>query len=235
MKRALLAVIALTAILQSSPSNAQNMCFDGMAALAGGCNTTWGCYGGVDLRARMGVGDYLDLNADFEGLTSNVFAAGLSARPKIKFDKGTMYIDAGMLYKLSGGDGIFDFVSAGSLGWQMKHIEVQLGLYSRTLGSLTRDKHSLEDRIGEPFNILYRGQLNLKGDDSDWDLWAGASDFTPYEYERHWSPIFFLGGRKDLNENLTLFGQAEIKPTGMFHLNANFYGVVCRVGAYYSF
>ena len=235
MKNPLPAIMALTAVLLSFQSEARNYGFGGIAALTGGYNTTWGIYGGVDMRANMDIGEYLDLNADFEGLTSGVFSTGFSARPKIIFDHGTLYLEAGMLYRHSGGDGIFDFVSQGSLGWQMKHIDVQLGLYSRTLGSLSRDNHSLEDRVGEPFNLLYRGQLNLKGPDSNWDLWAGASDFTAYEFERHWSPIFYLGGRRDINENLKLFGQAEVKPTGMFHLNASFYGIICRLGACYSF
>lgn len=235
MKRISLVILALMVILPSSLLEARDFGFGGMAALAGGYNPTWGSYGGVDLRAQMAVDRHLDVYAGFEGLTAGSISTGISVRPKIQFAVGTLYFDAGVLYKHLGGDGIFDFVSRGSLGWQMKHFDVQLGMFNRTMGSIERDIHTDEEMIGEPFNVLYRLQYNLKGNDNPWDLWCGMSDFTAFEFERHWSPIFYLGGRRTLGDDLQLFGQTEIKPTGMFHLNACFYGIVFRVGAFYSF
>lgn len=233
MKKSLLVLIALTAVLLPFPSSARTAGLEGTAALAGGYNPVWGGYGGVDLRARASLNDYLSVAGDFEGLYSGIFAGGLSARPSACFGQGRLYLDTGVLYKRS--DGIFDFVSHGSIGWESKHFDVSLGLFSRTVGSLSRDIHSTEEMIGEPFNVAYKVRYSLKGEDSGWDIWGGITDHTAYEFERHWSPIFYLGGRYALKDDLQLFCQTEVKPTGMFHLNACFYGVVCRMGVSFSF
>ena len=222
-------------LLPSFAAGARQYGFRGTAALAGGYNNAWGAYAGADLGVKLSAGDFLEAGADFEGLSSGTFSFGLSARPKLTFDAGTLYLDTGVLYRLTGGGSVFDFVTQGSLGWKMKHLDLQLGLYSRTFGSLSRDNHSLEERVGEPFNVLYRIQFNLKGPDALWDLWGGITDFSAYEFERHWAPYAYLGGRRSFGKGLDLFLQAEIKPAGMFHLNASFYGITTRLGAAYKF
>ncbi|MBP5290007.1 MAG: hypothetical protein J6Y76_01145, partial [Paludibacteraceae bacterium] len=72
-----------------------------------------------------------------------------------------------------------------------------------------------------------------------------ASDYTELEYERHWQPIFMVGGYYDLPfynvfsrsdnlrgniRNIRLLTEVYFKPTGMFHLNATFYGVKAKLG-----
>lgn len=232
--KTIIRVLLVTGLLLPATVFAGDYSFSATGALAGGYNHVWGVYAGADLHGAMAVGDHLDVKADFEALTSGTVSLGATARPKLQFGAGSLYLDTGVLFRFVG-DGLFDFVTEGSLGWKMKHIEVRAGLYSRTIGNLNTDIHSVEECVCEPFNLMYLGQYNIKGDDSDWDIWGGCANFTSFEYERCWSPIFYLGGRKDLNDSLTLFGQTEIKPTGMFHLNACFYGIICRLGAVYSF
>lgn len=205
------------------------------AALAGGYNTAWGAYAGADVVARATAGEHLEASAVFEGLTSGTLACGVSARPKLNFAAGTLYLDAGVLYRASNPNCIFDFVMFESIGWQMKHLDARVGLFTRTMGSMARDIHTTEEMVTEPFNLLYRIEGKLKGDDSRWDIWGGLTDFSLFEYERHWEPFFFVGGRYAIADGMQIFLQADLKPAGMFHLNASFYGILCRAGVTYSF
>lgn len=228
-------LILLLALLPATVLFARDYGFSSAAALAGGYNTAWGSYGGADVKVSACAGGHLEASAVFEGLTSGIYAMGLNARPKLQLEAGTLYLDGGVLYRTSTPNRIFDFVSHGSIGWQMKHLDARVGLFTRTMGSRDRDIHTTEEMVTEPFNLLYRLQYKLKGDASRWDLWGGVTDCSDFEYERHWEPYFFLGGRYALDNGMQLFLQTDIKPAGMFHLNASFYGVLCRAGVFYSF
>lgn len=209
--------------------------YDASAALAGGYNPAWGGYAGIDLAARMGVGSHLDIRADVEGLTANVWSFGITARPKVALGPGELFLDATIFCRLPARNRMFDFVTSESLGWKMKNLDCQFGLFSRTTGSLDRKMHTPDEFENEPFNFLYRVQFNVFGDQAKWDIFGGFTDFTPYEYERMWSPIFFIGGRYGINDRLGIRAEADIKPTGMFHLTALSYGIVGRVAVTYSF
>lgn len=202
---------------------------DGLAA---GYNPIWGAYIGNDFSAQASFGSQLDLGGQLEILSPGIVSGGFSAKPKIQLKRSILYLDGSILYK-SFPSGMYDYVSAGSLGWQFTHWDVQLGMYSRVIGDRNIDIHSEDERICEPFNALYRIQYNLKGDDSSWDAYAGLSNFTAFEYERQYSPIFYLGGSWSLSR-IGLFGEIDIKPSGMFHLTAAAYGIVGRLGITYS-
>lgn len=201
--------------------------------MAAGYNPAWGFYAGADAAISASFNNNLDLSIQAEPLSNGVSTMGFSARPRINLIKGYLYLDGSILYK-SFPSGMYDYVSAGSLGWRFTHWDVQLGMFSRVIGDRNIDIHSEDERICEPFNALYRIQYNLKGDDSSWDAYAGLSNFTAFEYERQYSPLFFLGGSAGLTKHLGLYGEIDIKPSGMFHLTAAAYGIVGRLGITYS-
>lgn len=201
--------------------------------MAAGYNPIWGAYIGNDFSAQASFGSQLDLGGQLEILSPGIVSGGFSARPKIRLKRSFLYLDGSILYK-SFPSGMYDYVSAGSLGWRFTHWDVQLGMYSRVIGDRNIDLHSEDEKICEPFNVLYRIQYNLKGDDSSWDAYAGLSNFTAFEYERHYSPIFYLGGSAGLTKHLGLYGELDIKPSGMFHLTAAAYGIVGRLGITYA-
>lgn len=210
-----------------------------------GYNTTWEHFGGGEIRANLPFNDYFELDVAAEGLSSRVYTGSVTMRPTFPLPKGELFIDGTMLYKAVLRNDITNFVMAASLGYRMDYVSVQLGMFCQVFGDVTPNYHSLDSYSVDPFNVLYRLQVNTRPQKSPWNIYFGASDYTELEYERHWQPIFFLGAHYDLPfynvfsksdnlrgniRNLRLLAEVYCKPTGMFHLNASFYGIKAKVG-----
>ena len=210
-----------------------------------GYNTTWGHFGGGEVRAELPLNDYFELNLAGEALSSRVYTFSATARPKFPLPVGEMFLDGTLFYSAVQRNRIADYVMAASIGYRMDYVSVQLGAFTQIFGDLDYDYHSLSSYNVDPFNVLYRVQVNVRPEKSVWNLHLGAADYTELEYERHWQPIFFLGGYYDLPfynvfsrsdnlrgniRNIRLLAELYCKPTGMFHLNATFYGVKAKIG-----
>lgn len=210
-----------------------------------GYNTTWEHFGGAEVRANLPINDYFELDVAAEALSSRVFTGSVTARPTFPLPVGELFLDGTMLYKNIHRNRVADFVMAASLGYRMDYVSVQLGTFCQIFGDLDYDYHMLGTYSVDPFNVLYRVQVNTRPYKSPWNIYFGASDYTELEYERHWQPIFFLGAHYDLpfynvfsksdnlrgnTRNIRLLAEVYCKPTGMFHLDASFYGIKAKVG-----
>lgn len=212
-----------------------------------GYNTTWQHYGGAELKAFMPVNENVELEAAAAALSSNVYCASFTARPKMALPKGEMFIDASFAYNAVQRNRIHDFVGAGSIGYRMDYVSVQVGCFYRAMTSYDREWHSEEEYMCEPFNLLYRISANVRPLCSRWNLYLGMSDYNELQYERMWQPLFFLGGYYDFKpkngfeyeynaaSHFRLLAELTVKPTGMFHLDASFYGAHAKVGFAYKF
>lgn len=210
-----------------------------------GYNTTWSHFYGGELRANLPFNDYFELDVAGEGLTSKVYTFSVTGRPTFALPVGELFIDGTMFFSLIDRNRIADYVMAASLGYRMDYVSVQLGTFCQIFGDMDYNYHSLSSYSVDPFNVLYRLQVNVRPQTSPWNLYFGASDYTELEYERHWQPIFFLGGFYDLPfynvfsksdnlhgniRNIRLLAEVYCKPTGMFHLDASFYGIKAKLG-----
>ena len=210
-----------------------------------GYNTTWGHFGGGEVRANLPFNDYFELDVAGEGLSSRVYTLSATARPKFPLPVGEMFLDGTLFYSAVQRNRIANYVMAASVGYRMDYVSIQLGIFGQVFRDIDLSYHSLDGHAVEPFNLLYRLQINTRPEQSPWNIYLGASDYTELEYERHWQPIFFLGGYYDLPyynvfsksdnlrgniRNIRLLAEVYCKPTGMFHLNATFYGVKAKVG-----
>ena len=65
--------------------------------------------------------------------------------------------------------------------------------------------------------------------------WEPDVNMTDYQIERVWQPMFMANGRYNINEHWQVNLSALCKPTGMFHLNAKYYGAEVRAGFAYQF
>ena len=210
-----------------------------------GYNTTWGHFGGGEVRANLPLNDYFELDVAGEGLSSRVYTLSATARPKFPLPVGEMFLDGTLFYQAVQRNRIANYVMAASLGYRMDYVSVQLGIFGQVFRDIDMEYHSLDGHVVEPFNLLYRVQVNTRPEKCPWNIYLGAADYTELEYERHWQPIFFLGGYYDLpyynvfsrSDNLRgniryirLLAEVYCKPTGMFHLNATFYGVKAKLG-----
>jgi hypothetical protein len=199
-----------------------------------GFSNTYRWYSGVDLKGNMHV-DNTDVALNFEALTANVYSIGMTVRPNfevcengIVFAEGTLHSRFFGIYKT------YEFVYAGSVGYRMRHFEVQLGLFSRTIDAFGRNWHSVENYVTEPFNLLYRAKVSVMGFDNPWDVYFIGGNFNDYEYERMWEPIFSVGGRWDFRDRWSAVAEWTLEPAGMFHGTVKFYDAIFRIGVTYK-
>ena len=92
-----------------------------------------------------------------------------------------------------------------------------------------------ETFVVEPFNLLYRVEVFCRPQNNPWNLSFMISNVDDYQMERSYQPLFSAGAWYDFNEHWRLNLWAQCKPTGMFHLDATFYGATFRTGFSYRF
>ena len=212
-----------------------------------GYNKTWLHYGGAQIKAFLPVNEHVEITLIAEGLSSNVYSAGLNVRPKMALPIGELFFDATVHYSAIQRNRIHDAITATSIGYRMDYVSAQVGCFYRTMASYDRAWHSEEEYLCEPFNFLYRIAANVRPLCSRWNIYMGFANFNETQFERPWQPLFFLGGYYDFApssnfeytyraaSHFRLLFEATCKPTGMFHLNANFYGATAKFGFAYKF
>ena len=212
-----------------------------------GYNTTWGHFGGGELKAFMPVNQNVEVEAAAEALSSDVYTVSATVRPKFPLPVGEMYVDASILYSNINRNRTHDFVGALSLGYKMDYVNVQVGCFTQTFAGYGRTWNSEDDYVTDPFNILYRISVNVRPLCERWNIYFGMTDFTELQYERMWQPLFFLGAYYDFPpasnfeyeynaaSHFRLLAEVICKPTGMFHLDASFYGAKVKLGFAYKF
>ncbi|MBQ9339529.1 MAG: hypothetical protein IJS13_04260 [Paludibacteraceae bacterium] len=212
-----------------------------------GYNTTWQHFGGGELKAYMPLNANVELEAAFEGLSSNVYTASATLRPKFAVPVGEMFVDASVLYKAVQRNRMHNAAGALSLGYRMDYVSLQVGCFTQMWADYGRMWNSEEEYVIDALNVLYRLSVNVRPLCERWNIYFGVSDYTELEYERMWQPIFFLGAYYDFPpssnfeyeynaaSHFRLLAEVLCKPTGMFHLNASFYGAKVKVGFAYKF
>ena len=194
-----------------------------------GYNSSWRNYGGLDVRGFFPLTGHFEMTANAEILTSGVFSASITASPKFRLPVGEIFIDGTVncrnLFKYN----VAELVIAASAGYRMDYASVQLGLFYR--GIFDTGKSSGGSYVGEtPLDMVYRAAFCVRPQRSRWNAGGGVTNYDEYEYERMWQPMFFIDGHYDLNEKLTLLACIRIKPAGIFHQMASFYGIGTKIG-----
>lgn len=198
-------------------------------------NKTWGHYANIDAQALLPINRHFEMNVNLQASFKNVYTVGVILRPKFTLPVGEMFFDTEVLYKAVVRARQMDLVTALSLGWRFDYLSVQIGSYCRVMESYDREEHSEEEYNIEPFNLLYRLEVFARPQACNWNLNFVFTDYDDFQFERMWQPLFEIGGRYDIDNNWRVHLQAQIKPTGMFHLNAAFYGATVRAGFTYRF
>lgn len=228
-KRVKLLTLVLAWLLGALPMAAGN---SGELALLGigGQSRTWAGYGGGALQVNLPVWEHLDIQSGFQSLSPGVITGLLQVKPVFPIKNGDLFADVcgyyGGFYKY----GINEWLTAGSFGWRNEHLSAQIGLSVRWI----MDRESA-GKIVEPADLLYRIAYRLKTGDAPWNLTGGVANYSRYQVGRATEPVFFLEGRYSLRERLSLIGELDIKPTGMFHLAASWHGFSAGVGLSYRF
>ena len=117
----------------------------------------------------------------------------------------------------------------------MDYVSVRIGMFGRVMNDWNTDYHSAAAYVCEPFNMLYEIKVGCRPSDCPWNIWAALSNIDDFQMERAWQPIFRLGARYDIDTHWRTILEGEIKPTGIFHLNATLYSAYLRAGFAYRF
>lgn len=215
-----------------------------------GFNTTWGHYGGAELRAYLPIVDNFRMWVNTEAVSAEVYTVGVNCQPYFDLPTGKLFLDGSMLSATYLRNRVESFAMAASLGYEMDYVTVQVGMHSLVSADMDVKWHDEANYVVEPFNLLYKVDVRVRPSKSVWNLHFGAANFTELEYERMWQPMAFFGAHYDLPyynfghrsddmqgnvRHLRVFAELIVKPTGMFHLDASFYGAKAKVGLMYRF
>ncbi len=200
-----------------------------------GYNYTWGSYADFDIVSRIPLNPNFEMDAGVQLSTANVYTLSFDARPKFALPVGEMYLDTRLLYKIVVRDGVHDVGASFGLGYRMDYVDVQLGAFTRFMNEFKRPWHSENEIAGEPISMHYSVEVFVRPRTSIWNLSMRIANYDDFQLERVWQPLFMIGGRYRPISHLDVLAEVEIKPTGMFHLNASFYGVKGRVGVAWEF
>lgn len=198
-------------------------------------NKTWGHHGNFDVQALMPFNPYFEMEAGLQFSTANVYTGALVLRPKFEVPVGEMFIETGMMYGDYARNNIGDIIVGVGVGYRMDYVSVMIGSFTRVIDDKNRNWHSNDSYMVEPFNMLYRVQVFCRPQDNNWNLSFLFTNKDDFHYERMWQPLFEVGAWYDVTDNWRLNFSAQCKPTGMFHLDASFYGATVRTGFSYRF
>ena len=196
-------------------------------------NKSWGHFGNADVQALLPLSRHVEMNVNLQASFKNVYTVGVIIRPKVILPYGELFFDTEVLYKAVMRANQMDLVTALSLGYRFDYVSVQIGSFARVMSGYGRNWHSTYEC--EPFNLLYRLEVYCRPQTCNWNIGVAFSNYDDYQFERMWQPLFALGGRYDIDEHWRVHLDAQCKPTGMFHLNAAFYGATVRAGFTYRF
>jgi hypothetical protein len=198
-------------------------------------NTTWLHHANFDVQALMPINPHFEMEAKLQFSTANVHTGVLQVRPKFELPVGELFLETDVLCKLMARNRVSDLNIALALGYRMDYVSVTLGVFSRILNDWDRDWHTNDNYVVEPFNMLYRLEVFVRPQNNPWNLSFLFSNADDYQLERMWQPLFAIGAWYDVNEHWRINAGILCKPTGMFHLDATFYGITARAGFSYRF
>lgn len=198
-------------------------------------NKTWGHHANFDIQSLMPINPHFEMEARLQFSTANVHSVALQLRPKFELPVGELFLETDVYYRAFARNRIGDITAALGVGYRMDYVSITLGVFSRVIDDWNRSWYTDESFVVEPFNLLYRIEVFCRPQNNNWNLSFMFSNIDDYQMERMWQPLFGIGAWYDINEHWRLNFMAQCKPTGMFHLDATFYGATGRVGFTYRF
>lgn len=198
-------------------------------------NTTWGHHGNLDVQGLMPFNPYFEMEAKLQSSTANVYTGTLQFRPKFPIRVGEFFLETDLMYRAIARNRMADITAALGVGYRMDYVSLTFGSFFRVLDDWDSDWHSEETFEVEPFNFLYRIEVFCRPQTNPWNLSFLFSNMDDYQMERVLQPLFGINAFCTVADHWRLNFAAQCKPTGMFHLNANFYGATFRAGFTYIF
>lgn len=198
-------------------------------------NKTWGHHANFDVQALLPFYPHFEMEVKTQFSTANVYCGAAYLRPKFEMPVGELFIETDVMYRAVARNRMGDITAALGLGYRMDYVSVTLGVFGRVFDDWNRDWHTNDTYVVEPFNLLYKLEVFCRPQNNPWNLSFCFSNVDDKHMERMWQPLFGIGAWYDVKEHWRLEFGAQCKPTGMFHLDATFYGATFRTGFSYRF
>ena len=183
----------------------------------------------------MPFNPYFEMEAKAQLSTASVYSLALQFRPKFTMPVGELFIETDVYVRAIARNQMTDYTASLGLGYRMDYVSVNLGLFARVMSDWQRSWYTDETFVVEPFNLLYRLEVFCRPQNNPWNLSFLFSNVDDYQMERMWQPLFGIGAYVDVADHWRINLSAQCKPTGMFHLDASFYGATFRAGFTYLF
>lgn len=167
--------------------------------------------------------------------TANIYSGRIVIRPKVDFRVGELYWDAIFDYRSIVRDNQWNCAMALAMGYRMDYLNLQIGWCGRVMNFYPTYDATLSACEWEKFNLLYRLEIYCRPQRCRWNLMFCATDYDDFVIERMAQPLFLMNGRYDIDNHWRVEAEAEMKPTGMMHMNATFYSATFKVGFSYQF
>lgn len=198
-------------------------------------NKTYRHQANFDIQALMPINQHFEMEAKVQLSTANVYTGALQFRPKFELPAGELFLESNLMYRAIVRNQVADITAAVGVGYRMDYVSVTIGSFCRVIDDWTRSWYSNETYMVEPFNLLYRVEVFCRPQDNNWNLSFLFSNIDDYHMERMWQPLFSVRAWYDVTDHWRLNMGVQCKPTGMFHLDASFYGATARAGFTYKF
>lgn len=196
-------------------------------------NTTYSHQGALDLLSTIPVGSHFELMPALQFSTANIYSAAVQARTFFDLPEGRLFLENHFLFKDIARNGMYDACLSFSLGYSWDYLEVEAGMFGRVMNATGSKWMVVDDLLCEPFNLVYSLKGILRPATSVWNATLTVTNTDIFQMERMWQPIIILGGWYDLSDRMRIDCGLLLKPTGMFHLNAEFYSIAARAGITY--
>ena len=118
---------------------------------------------------------------------------------------------------------------------EWKHFNLVLGTYFKIYAYRNEaiEMYDIDEeceKIEESFNFLYSFTYHLKPNGHQWNVGLTTTNFDYFLYNQETNPLFNLNGSYKLNKSLELFAQAWFETSGIFNINATYFGYYFRTG-----
>lgn len=189
-----------------------------------GHNVAFGGFGAVSLETRQ----TFDCNFAISGGVqyNTIGKTSLEARPAyvINFNGGRIAPE--LLLAYNNLTSIDSFAAGAGITGDFGRISAKLGYYYHIFGGQG-------DKITEPFNIYYELSVHLLKKVENWKMDLTITNNEIFELERHYQPSFIAECFYYPNSKLGISFGIDCKPTGMFHLSADYYQSYIKTGICY--
>ena len=198
-------------------------------------NNTYRHYGVFSVDAYLPVTSYFEGEVNVRLSTVNVYDFGVRLQPNFKLPYGELFLGTRVQYNLYARNDIHGVSMALTAGYRMPYLSAEIGYGTRLSAFMYMSKHSTENGINEPHNMVYRVEVFARPPEAGWNISARVTNMTEYQMERMFTPIFSLRSTVDIGRHWRLRFEGSCKPVGISNLTATFYGAEGVVGAMYRF